>query len=273
MAQRWRDRRASLAARPGDRPGAGPGQGTHCQHGGCPTAPSTRPAWRSFRHSVQTAAANATDDAPRGPGPSTGSARGQQVTDLRAGDGAPAGPSTRTARQPRGPSGAGAGRARHDGQGDQASQIVVAVPGRRARAPGRPPRPGRARRVAPSRWCRQDLLGGVHRVAGAAPVDLEPARLGARDLGGEGLGQGVAVLGGRDGPLPRLLPGVVGHDEEEPVEPELLDHGPRRGDVPDVRRVEGAPEDPDAGRGLRCRQVRRSPAPARPSRPRARRCS
>ena len=120
---------------------------------------------------------------------------------------------------------------------------------------------------------RQDLLRRLHRVAGAAPLQLEPAGLGARDVPGKGLGQRKPVLRRRDGTLPRLLPGIVGDDEEEAVEGEPLHDRTRCGGMPGVRRVEGAAEDPDPVGGLRCRQVRRSPAPARPSLPRARRCS
>ena len=94
-------------------------------------------------------------------------ARGQQVTDLRARDRRPAGRRPTTARQPGGTSAAAAGRPRHDGQGDQAPQIVGAVPGCRARAPGRRPttrnsssraaaglRPGPPRPCPPSSWGR-----------------------------------------------------------------------------------------------------------------------
>ena len=143
-----------------------------------------------------------------GTSPSTGSPAGEPVTDLRTRDrhlravdpgGAPA----------RRDLGGDLARAGHDGQGDQVAKVVMAVPGLELgdqvcahdqvelHVPAADARRG------------QDLLGGVHRVAGAAAVDLEPAGLGARDLPRQGLGQGVAVLGRGDRPLPAFCHGSL----------------------------------------------------------------
>ena len=126
------------------------------------------------------------------------------------------GPSTQTARQPGGTAGGGpVGR-------DTTARVT-----RRRRSSERCQDAELGHQVGPDHQeelCRlaarfrQDLLGGVHRVAGAAPLHFEPARLGPGDLLGQELGQRVAVSRRRDGPLSRLLPGVVGHDEEEAVE-------------------------------------------------------
>ena len=204
------------------------------------------PAYRSRRRMQRMTASGTMPSTER---PSASSAR---TSELETGTW---GPSTHSARQPGGTAGAApVGRdttarvtRRRRSSGGARS---------RARAPGRPRRRGRALSGRAARF-RQDLLGGVHRVAGAAPLHFEPARLGARDLLGQELGQRVAVRRRRDRPLPRLLPGIVGHDKEEAVEAQLLDDGACRGHVPGMRRVEGAAEDPDAGRA---RQVPASSA-------------
>ena len=238
--------------------------------GGFPTAPSTRPAWHSFRATAYRSRRRmqrmtASGTIPSTERPSQSSARTSEL------ETATWGPSTQTDPPTRGNSRPRAGRPGHDGQGHQRRRSSARCQDAELGHQVGPDHQEELGRLA-ARF-RQDLLGGVHRVAGSAPIHLEPARLGPGDLLGQELGQRVAVLRRRDGPLSRLLPGIVGHDEEEAVEVQLLRDGARRGHVPVVRRVEGAPEDPDPGRALRCRQVRRSPAPARPSPPRARRCS
>ena len=99
-----------------------------------------------------------------GTSPSTGppAASRSRTSELET---ATCGPSTRSTRQPGGTAGAGVARAGHDGQGDQALQVLGPVPGSRARGPDRPRRPGRARRAgprrrrAPPRPCRPSSWG------------------------------------------------------------------------------------------------------------------
>ena len=79
-------------------------------------------------HSVQTAAANATDDR-LGHHALDRPARRQERHGPPSSRPAPAGPSTHSARQPGGTAGVGVGRPGHDGQRDQALQVLVAVPG------------------------------------------------------------------------------------------------------------------------------------------------
>ena len=147
--------------------------------------------------------------------PSTGRPSARQLTDLRAGDGH-LGPVDPFGPPPRGNGRRGAGRPGDDGQGDEAPEVLGAVPGAELGDQVGPDHQVQLRRGAAR--LRQDLLGGVHRVAGAAPLDLEPAGLGPRDLPRQGLGQRVAVRRRGHRPLPRLLPRVVGHDEQQAVE-------------------------------------------------------
>ena len=179
------------------------------------------PAYRSRRR-MQRMTASGTMPSTEPPSPS--SARTSEL------DTATWGPSTHSARQPGGIAGRRAGRPGHDGQRHQPPEVLRAMPGAELRHQVGPDDEEELCRLA-ARF-RQDLLGGVHRVAGAAPLHFEPARLGPGYLLGQELGQRVAVRSGRDRPLSRLLPGIVGHDEQEAVEAQLLCDGawPRRRD-------------------------------------------
>ena len=86
-------------------------------------------------------------------------------------------------------------------------------------------------------------VGGV---AGTATVDLHPTRLEPLDTAHGGRHQGEAVLGGRDRPLPFLLPGPVGHLEEDAVEAEFVAHVDGGDKVADVGGVERAAEQPES---------------------------
>src|ERR1700722_15711778 len=177
------------SARPGARPSAGPPPGTRVLRVR-PAAPSPWLARRSSAHRVQTQATHATDNGFRHESLHRPALQ-EQVTDLGARnrlvgpidpDDPPAGRDGRGRR----------GRAGHHGQRDQGLEVVGPVPGPEFGDQVRPDHQveiGRAHRG-------EHLLGGVARVAGPAPVDLEPAGLGRGDLVGQGNGEGVAVLGG-----------------------------------------------------------------------------
>ena len=123
----------------------------------------------------------------------------------------------------------------------------------RARPAASPPRAARARARAPGASSREvrelvradqedrvlgrpPLLEGVDRAGVPVELDLrlrnvlerEPRELEAR-------------VGRRRRPL---VPGVLDDEDEEPLEAEVLDRGPGERDVADVRRVEGAAQDP-----------------------------
>ncbi len=86
-----------------------------------------------------------------------------------------------------------------------------------------------------------ELLEGVGRVRLAPPLDLDGAGLDAFGAGDGGLDHGQPVGGGRD-PSTALLPGMVGHHEQDAVEVQVVADVGRGDQMADVDRVEGPPE-------------------------------
>ena len=151
------------------------------------------------------------------------------------------GPSTHSTRQPGGRCGvAPSARAGRRAGGRETTARVTMPPDRppapmcpgqrssRPRSPDRSPAAAARPPAASARSC----LDRRHRVARPTPVDLHAAGLDAGDPLRQGLGHGEPVLGGRHGPARRLLPGVVGHDQQQAVERQGLRDGPRAATCP-----------------------------------------
>jgi len=97
---------------------------------------------------------------------------------------------------------------------------------------------GRDRRV-------EQGLDGVDRVRRSGPVDLHPADLDPLHPGDGAPRHREAVLRPADAADRRLLPRIVRHDHEEPIEPEHLEAPAHGIDVPDMRGIEGPTEQTD----------------------------
>ena len=91
-----------------------------------------------------------------------------------------------------------------------------------------------------------ELGDGVRGVGETAALDLDRARLEPFDTLDRCLHQRQPVGRRRHRPAPHLLPGLVRHHEEDPVEVELVPRVHRRDEVADVHGVEGPPENAES---------------------------